>query len=134
LVMDEKKAKILVKQFEDGMKKSKTIEDLATNVKSMVQPFYNTNFYSTNVQFAGNDLKLVGYVCGLKTNTMSRPITSNDGVHVVLVEGVSKVDVPKDLSSRKKILYDQKKQQVYNSVFEALKKAADVKDERYKFY
>ncbi len=134
LVMDEKKAKILVQQFEDGMKKSKTIEDLATNVKSMVQPFYNTNFYSTNVQFAGNDLKLVGYVCGLKTNTMSRPITSNDGVHVVLVEGVSKVDVPKDLSSRKKILYDQKKQQVYNSVFEALKKAADVKDERYKFY
>ena len=134
LVMDEKKAKILVQQFEDGMKKSKTIEDLATNVKSMVQPFYNTNFYSTNVQFAGNDLKLVGYVCGLKTNTMSRPITSNDGVHVVLVEGVSKVDVPKDLSSRKKILYDQKKQQVYNSVFEALKKAANVKDERYKFY
>ena len=132
--MNEKKAEILSKQLEDGMKKAKTIDELATGVKSVVQPFYNINFYSSNVQFAGNDLKLVGYVCGLKSNAMSKPIVSNDGVHVILVEGVSKVDAPTDLSSRKKILYDQKKQQVYNSVFEALKKAADVKDERYKFY
>lgn len=134
LVMNEKKAAILTTQFEDGMKKSKSIDEVATSVKSMVQPFYNINFYSTNVQFAGNDLKLVGYVCGLKQNVMSKPIVSNDGVHIILVESSSKADIPSDLSSRKKILYDQKKQQAYNSVFEALKKAADVKDERYKFY
>jgi len=120
--------------LEDGIKKAKTIDDLATSVKSVVQPFYNINFYSTNVQFAGNDLKLVGYVSGLKPSVMSKPIVSTDGVHIILVEGVSKVEVPSDLGSRKKILYDQKKQQVYNSVFEALKKASDVKDERYKFY
>jgi len=134
LVMNEKKAEILTKQLEDGIKKAKTIDDLATSVKSVVQPFYNINFYSTNVQFAGNDLKLVGYVSGLKPSVMSKPIVSTDGVHIILVEGVSKVEVPSDLGSRKKILYDQKKQQVYNSVFEALKKASDVKDERYKFY
>ncbi len=134
LVMNEKKAEIMTKQLEEGLKKSKSIDELATGVKSIVQPFYNINYYSSNVQFAGNDLKLVGYVCGLKPNAMSKPIVSSDGVHIILVEGVSKAEIPSDLSSRKKILYDQKKQQVYNAVFEALKKAADVKDERYKFY
>lgn len=134
LVMDEKKAAIMTQQFEDAMKKSKNIDEVASSVKSMAQPFYNINFYATNLQFAGNDIKLVGFVCGLKPNVMSRPIVSSDGVHVILVEGSSKAELPKDISSRKKILYEQKKQQAYNAIFEALKKAADVKDERYKFY
>ncbi len=134
LVLNEKKAEILKKQLDDATKKHKTMEDVAMAVKSVAQPFFNLNFYATNVQFAGNDPKLVGFVCGLKPNQISKPFVSSEGVHLILLEKIDVPELPKDLSSRKSIMYQQKKQQAYNSVFEALKKAADLKDERFKFY
>lgn len=134
LVMNEKKAEILKKQLEDASKKSKTIENIAMAVKSIAQPFANVNFYANNVQFAGNDPKLVGFICGLKPNVLSKPFVTTFGVHLIYVEKIDKPELPKEVDSRKSMIYQQKKQQAYNSVFEALKKAADLKDERYKYY
>ena len=134
LVINEKKAEILKKQLVDASAKSKTMEDIAINLKSVVQPYNNLNFYANTVQFAGNDAKLVGFVCGLKPKQISKPFVSTEGVHIFWVETINKPEMPSDLSSRKGMVYMQQKQQVYNNVFEALKKAADVKDERYKFY
>lgn len=134
LVMNEKKAEILKKQLEDASKKSKNIQDIALAVKSIAQPFMNVNFYANSVQFAGNDPKLVGFICGLKPNVLSKPFVTTFGVHLIYVEKIDKPELPKEVDSRKGMIYQQKKQQAYNSVFEALKKAADLKDERYKYY
>ena len=134
LVINEKKAEMLTKKLEDAAKSSKTLDEIASKVQSVVQPFFNVNFYSNNVQFAGNDMKLVGYVCGLKLNTMSQAIVSNDGVSILLVEGVNKPDAPKDLDTRKIALFDQQKQQAYNAVYEGMKKMFKVEDFRYKYY
>ncbi len=134
LVINEKKAAILLEKFNSSLKTAKTIEDIAVAVKSTVQPFDRLNFYAPNVQFAGNDIKLVGLVCGLKPKVLSKPVVSNDGVHIFYVESVSKPELPTDGKERQKELYGQKKQQAYNLVFDALKKYAKVKDERYKFY
>jgi len=125
---------MLKKKLEDAANSSKTLDEIATKVQSAVQPFYNINFFSNNVQFAGNDMKLVGYVCGLKPNVMSKPIVSNDGVSILLVEGVTKPEAPKDLDNRKLAMFDQKKQQVYNAVYEGMKKVFKVEDFRYKYY
>lgn len=134
LVMNDKKAEILKKQLEDASKKAKSIEEIAIAVKTIAQPFSNVNFYANNVQFAGNDPKLVGFVCGLKPNVLSKPFVTSFGVHLIYVEKIDKPELPKEVDARKGMIYQQKKQQAYNSVFEALKKAADLKDERYKFY
>lgn len=134
LVINDKKAEMLKNKLEDAANSSKTLDEIATKVQSAVQPFYNINFFSNNVQFAGNDMKLVGYVCGLKPNVMSKPIVSNDGVSILLVEGVTKPEAPKDLDTRKVALFDQKKQQAYNTVYEGMKKVFKVEDYRYKFY
>jgi|LauGreDrversion4_2_1035121.scaffolds.fasta_scaffold39282_2 peptidyl-prolyl cis-trans isomerase D len=134
LVINDKKAEMLKKKLEDAANSSKTLDEIATKVQSAVQPFYNINFFSNNVQFAGNDMKLVGYVCGLKPNVMSKPIVSNDGVSILLVEGVTKPEAPKDLDNRKLAMFDQKKQQVYNAVYEGMKKVFKVEDFRYKYY
>ncbi len=134
LVINEKKAEIIKENFNKVLASAKTIDAVAAGVKSTVQPIDGLNFYNPNVQFAGNDMKLVGVVCGLKPKVLSKPIVSMDGVHVFYVESVSKAELPPDIDSRKKQLYGQKKQQIYNIVFEALKKYAKVKDERYKYY
>ena len=134
LVINEKKAEILKAKFDKAMQSSKSMDQIAAAVQSIVQPFNNINFNAQSVPFAGNDPKLIGYVCGLKVNQISRPIISNDGVHVIMVENASFPQVPSDLSMNKMMVYAQKKQQVYNLVQEALKKARNVKDERGKFY
>lgn len=134
LVMDEKKAAILIEKFNNAMKTAKTMQALALGVKSAVMDIPTLNFNSPNVQFTGNDNRLVGFVCGLKPNTMSKPVASNDGVHVFWVESISKPDMKIDLKYTKDNMFSQRKQQVQNYVFEALKKSSDVKDERYRFY
>jgi peptidyl-prolyl cis-trans isomerase D len=135
LVINEKKAEILKANFDKALKAGKTIEDVAAAVKSTVQPLNSVTFYNPNIQFAGNDPKLVGFVCGLKAKELSKPIVSTEGVHVFYIESVNKPEAPEnDLKSRKQQLYGQRKQQIYNMVYEGLKKHAKVKDERYKYY
>jgi peptidyl-prolyl cis-trans isomerase D len=134
LVINEKKAEILKAKFEKAMKSSTSMEQIAIGVESIVQPFNNINFYSTSIPFAGNDQKLIGFVCGLKVKQISRPYTSNEGVHVILVESSTTPQIPADLSIQKQMLFGQKKQQIYNSVTESLKRYFKVKDERYKFF
>jgi peptidyl-prolyl cis-trans isomerase D len=134
LVINEKKAEIIKTNFANAMKGGKSIEDIATALKTQVQPFNNINFNTPNVQFAGNDAKLVGYICGMKPKDLSKPITSFDGVHVFYVESVNRPEIPAEYRQNKQNVFAQKKQQMYNITFEALKKKAKVKDERYKFY
>ena len=134
LVINEKKAEMLKAKFETAMKSAKTMDQIAVGVQSIVQPFNNISFNANGVPFAGNDPRLIGYICGLKVNQISRPIISNDGVHVLLVENASFPQIPTDLKPTKDMVFGQKKQQVYNLVLEALKKARDVKDERAKYY
>ena len=134
LVINEKKAVILTENFNKALKSGKTIEDVANSVKSTVQPMNSVSFYAPNVQFCGNDMKLVGVVCGLKANVLSKPVTSNEGVHVFFVESVNKPEMAEDIASRKQQMYKQKQQQAFNTVYEGLKKHFKVKDERYKYY
>lgn len=134
LVMNEKKAAILTEKFNTALKSAKTIEAVALGVKSAVMDINGLNFNSPNVQFTGNDVSLVGYVCGLKPHVLSKPVASADGVHVFWVESVNKTEMQVDMKYTKESMYMQKKSQLQNFIFETLKKSANVKDERYKFY
>ncbi len=134
LVINEKKAEILKGKLNEALKTAKNIDDVATAVKSISQPFYNINFYSNNVPFAGNDQKMVGFICGIKPKTMSRPFASDEGVHVFYVESANYPTIPADIKENKKVLYGQKQQQVYSIILEGLKKVKNVVDNRGKFY
>lgn len=134
LVRNEKKAEKLKADFEKVLKTAKSIEDVAMGVKSIAQPLDGLAFNSTNVPFAGSDPKIIGYIFGSKPNQLSKPFVSNDGVHVVFIESFNKPELPSTLSSRKQILYMEQKGRIYDLVFNALKKAADVKDYRFRFY
>ncbi|MES2616864.1 MAG: SurA N-terminal domain-containing protein [Bacteroidota bacterium] len=134
LVRNEKKAEKLKADLDKVLKTAKTIEDVAIGVKSIAQPLDGLTFMSTNVPFAGSDSKIVGYIFGSKPNQLTKPFVSKDGVHVAFVESFSKPELPTTLSSRKQILYMEQKGRIYDIVFNALKKAMDVKDYRFRYY
>jgi hypothetical protein len=134
LVIDEKKAEKLKSQMNDAIKSSKTVDEIAVKLKTMAHPIQNLYFNAAAVEFAGNDMALVGYVFGLNPKTISKPIVSKNGVHLFFIDEIKKPELPTSLKSRQDILYMQKKQQAYSLSYEALKKAGDVVDERYKYY
>jgi peptidyl-prolyl cis-trans isomerase D len=134
LVINEKKAEKIKGQIADAMKKGDNIDKVAEALKAVAYPINSLNFNSPNISYTGNDMSLVGYAFGLKPKTLSRPIVSTTGVHLLYIDEIKKAELPASLKSRQDILYMQKKQQVISSTFEALKKACKVTDERYKFY
>lgn len=134
IVRNEKKAEKLKADFEKALKNAKTAEDVAMGVKSVAQPIDGLTFNSSNVPFAGGDAKIVGYIFGSKPGQLSKPFASRDGVHVVFIESFTKAELPTTLNSRKTVLYMEKKSRIYELIFNALKKAADVKDFRFRYY
>lgn len=133
-VMNEKKAEMLIAKIEEAKKSSKNIEEIATKLKTVAFPINGLYFNAPSVEGTGNDVSLVGYAFGLKPKTMSRPITSNVGVSLIYVSEFKKAENPVSIQSRQEILYSSKKQQIPYLAYEVLKKAAKVKDQRYKFY
>lgn len=133
-VMNEKKAEKLIVKIEEAKKSSKNIEEIATKLKTVAFPINGLYFNAAAVEGTGNDISLVGYAFGLKPKTMSRPLTSNVGVSLIYVSEFKKAENPVSLQSRQEILYSSKKQQIAYQAYEVLKKAAKVKDQRYKFY
>lgn len=134
LVMNEKKAEQIKTKITDAMKTAKNIDEIAKKLNTNAMPFNNLMFSSPSVEFTGNDVALVGYAFGLKPKTLSNPIVSKIGVHLLIVDEIKKQEVPTSLKSRQDIIYMSKKQQISYQIFEILKKAAKVKDSRYKFY
>jgi peptidyl-prolyl cis-trans isomerase D len=134
LAMNDKKAQQIKAQFDEALKSSKNIQDLAVKLKSVAQPFNNINFNSGSIPLAGNDPVLVGYVCGLKEKTMSQPIITKEGVSVIFVESTIAPQMAEDISSDKMMMYSQEKNQIYSTMLEILKKVKNVKDNRNKYY
>ncbi len=134
LVINEKKAEKLKADLEKVLKTAKTIEDVAVAVKSIAQPIDKLSLAMPSVPFAGNDSKMVGFVMGSKLKTLSKPYASSDGVHVIYLDSETKTEMPKEMLTNRMMMNGEQKSRVSETSFAALKKAAKIKDERYKFY
>jgi peptidyl-prolyl cis-trans isomerase D len=133
LIINEKKAQqIIASKFKGGS----SIEQVAQQAGVTVLNADSVNFTQPFIANIGNEPKIVGAAFN-KTlqGKVSEPIAGNSGVFVI--KGGSIVALPntnmnaEDL--RKQLEMQQKQMGGYRSI-EALKKAADVKDNRFDFY
>jgi peptidyl-prolyl cis-trans isomerase D len=133
LIINEKKAQqIIASKFKGGS----SIEQVAQQAGVTVSNADSVNFTQPFIANIGNEPKIVGAAFN-KTlqGKVSEPIAGNSGVFVI--KGGSIVALPntnmnaEDL--RKQLEMQQKQMGGYRSI-EALKKAADVKDNRFDFY
>ncbi len=129
-VIQDMKAEKLIKT----MSGHKTIEELARAVGTEVQKVDQFTFSSYSVTGLGPEHTLIGKVFSSPQGKMSEPFKGNMGVFVIQLDQLIEPDDPTDVASLKKQLQQMKSGTVDYQVYNALIKAANVEDNRGKFY
>ena len=129
-----KKAEILKKRIEAVLDGNKSIEQVALALGAIVNDAPNTVFSNPNLPFVGNDPALVGAIMGAETNKIKGPVQTENGVYVFIVSKRQENEFTGDLMVERNRMIEQNSNEVAGRAFEALKKMADMKDYRYKFF
>jgi peptidyl-prolyl cis-trans isomerase D len=132
-VIKEKKAEKLTSEI--NALNAKTLEEIAQKFNVDVKAANNINFNSFSIPGAGRESKVIGMATVLSANTISQPIDGENGVYVIYVTQDAKgVQAPTDVAQLKTQVSTTFTNRVDYELFEALKKQADVKDNRAVFY
>lgn len=131
MVRNEKKAQIII----DKQMKGSSLQQVSQNAKQPVQTADSISFSAFVVPALGNEPKFIGAAFNKQIlNKLSAPIAGNAGVFVVRSEGVSGASSLGQTATMQKQQAEQMLKQQANQAVTALRKAADVKDYRSKFY
>jgi peptidyl-prolyl cis-trans isomerase D len=117
--------------------KGSTLSEIAANIKDSVSRAQHIGFTTPFIPDAGFEPKVVGAAFNpqLKGGKLSSPVYGNNGVYVLKVDSISTdssavVDVKQEIKQQEMML----QQQVGQQLMEVLKKEADIKDRRLKFF
>ena len=129
ILRDQKKATQIKQNF-----KGNTMEAIAANAKTVVQPADSSNFNYSLIPGIGNEPKLVGAAFNKAfLNKPSAPIAGNAGVFVISVKSQGAKAATQDLVSFESDLLNRTRSVIYRTNI-ALKKVAKIKDNRMKVY
>ena len=132
-VIKEKKAEKIAQDIKAA--NASSLQDLATKLNTEVKKASNINFNSFSIPGAGREPKVIGKALTLPKETLSNPIEGELGVYVVYVtQEAQEVAEPGNLAQIKQQLRSTTTGRVDFEVFEALKKQADIVDNRAVFY
>ena len=102
----------------------------------------NANVYSTDeLKLSSNTLpnvgfaaKAVGRAFALNEGEVSEPIITENGVVVIELQSITPAPEIADYATYKEQLQQQQGPRTSNNIAQAVREAADIEDERYKFY
>jgi len=129
ILLKEKKAK----QLESKISGS-SLDEIAKSAAQTVKTASALTMKTPTISGAGTEPKIVGTAFALETNTISKPLVGNRGVYVI--EVTKKTDAS-GLDTYKSYAAQASKSQagqVNSKVFDALKEAAEIEDNRARFY
>ena len=132
LVIRDRKAEKLI----DDISKMgvKDIDAIAQKLNANVDSLPNVVFASYNLGRFGPEPSVVGNIAALKKGTVSKPIKGEQGVYVVAVDEINPAPENMDIRFVSMQLASMFNQRVQNTLFEAIKEKAKIKDNRYHFY
>jgi peptidyl-prolyl cis-trans isomerase D len=110
------------------------LDQIATQSGLSIQNASGITYSSFSIPRIGFEPELLGKLFSLKEGDLSRPIKGRNGVYVVQVQSVSPAPEQADFSQSKGQLAQSRGARVNYEVFEALKKTANVQDNRYLYY
>ncbi len=129
ILKKEKKAEVI-----KGRLKGSSLQEIASNQGVSVQTADAVNLSNPTLAGAGEEPEVVGAVFSMETGKLSEPIAGEKGVYVA--ELVSKFQAP-EMDSYKGFAQQEsaaRRARATSRVFEALKKKADIEDNRSRFY
>lgn len=113
---------------------SSNLEELAQKYGALVENATDVSFNSSFIPGVGNEPKLIGAVYNLPANTTSKPVVGNNGVYLAQVISVSQdanQPTPAQLRTQRR---SQRAMRTATAFAEAMRKHADVDDNRAKFF
>ncbi len=129
-VRNEKKAKQII----DTKFKGSSLQEYASSAGTQVQRADSISFANPSIQGLGYDLKVTGSAFNKElSGKVSTPIAGNAGVIAIKVETIGARATPQDTEAIRQQLLQSQKQAVYRSS-NALRSAATIKDNRFKFF
>lgn len=113
---------------------SKDLATLANKLNLTIDSVKRATFSTPNIPRAGREPEVVGTIFAMEKGTVSGPIEGNRGVFVVQVSDVVEAPEIEDYTAQKSSIANKYTQRIAYSVFDALKKAADIEDNRGLYY
>jgi len=115
------------------MVSAENIEDLSIETGLATQQASNISFTSVSLPGAGIEPKVLAAAAVLPADQLSQPVTGNIGVYVLTVTNINEPE-DSDLASIRTRMTAQRGSQANFEAFTALREAADIKDNRAKFF
>jgi peptidyl-prolyl cis-trans isomerase D len=133
IVSKDKKAELISAEFEKNNTPGKNLDDLASAMGLTVQEATQINFRSYTVPGAGAEPALISAASASKQGTIAGPVKGENGVYMLAVNNASTAS-DEDLKLLKERLTSTYQMRGSYEAYEALRKAANIVDKRYKFY
>lgn len=128
--MKEKKAEALLARMNGKTDLNALAQELGTTVQTANDMMYNT--YSIPGGYAESEV--IGKIFALQSGETSVPLKGDNAVYVVSVTNVTPAGATEDLTVDRESLLRRVQSRAENGVFNALREAAGVKDDRSRFY
>ncbi|MBL4752634.1 MAG: peptidylprolyl isomerase [Flavobacteriales bacterium] len=136
---NKKKADYIIAKLEEN--DDQNLEDLAANLSAnhnefdlTVQEVARLSFSAFNVPGLGREPKLIGSIYGINPNELSSAVVGKAGVFLFILEELTPAPENQDYSANKTRLNSDLASRSDYEVFDALKKASDIIDDRHLFY
>ena len=128
-IRKQKKAELIKERVNAG-----TMQEIATAEGQTVKTALAINMKSTTLTGAGLEPMVIGTAFGLQEGETSQLITGNNGIYIVQVTKTTLATELQSYQAEATRLGNTKATQSNTALYEALKKAADVEDNRATFY
>jgi len=132
-LMKEKKAELISAEFIKNNESGKTLDDIARAMGLNVQEATQINFRSYTLPGVGSEPDLVAAASAAKQGIVSGPVKGNNGVYMFFVNSLATSD-SQDMKLLQERLMTTLQMRGNYEAYEALRKAANIVDKRYKFY
>jgi peptidyl-prolyl cis-trans isomerase D len=129
LVIKEKKAS----KIEEGILNTDLASIASANGTTVISD-QKATFSNLSIKGIGYEPELVGAIFANKVGVISKPIKGRNAVYVIEVMAIDEAISEGDFTAQKLKLQNQSSSSANNASFNALKEAADVKDNRVDFY
>ena len=128
IVIKDKKADEIKKTFEGA-----DLNKIAQKLNLEIKDAENISFATFAIPGAGIEPVVIGVATNTSKDALSKPIKGNNGVYQLVVTNTKEIQATTK-EQEKKVLINDYSTRVDYQAYEALKKAAEIKDERAKFF
>jgi peptidyl-prolyl cis-trans isomerase D len=132
-LVKDRKAEFISAEFQKNDQSGKTLDDIAGTMGLNVQEATQVNFRSYTLPGVGNEPALIAAATTAKQGIVTGPVKGNNGVFMLTVNNITNADNQDVKLVRDRLTSTLEMRGSYEA-YDALRKAANITDKRYKFY